>query len=955
MHLSTLFIPTPLTRLWRQFLPGLVALVLVAGLLGLGICQSLENLVYDALFRLRGPIPWSDQVVVIEIDDRSLQALGRFPWPRDRYAQLLQVLAEAEPSVVVLDILMPEPSPEDTELAQAMQTLGRVVLAQSWDEMGSPLFPTETLQAAALGIGHVYKQEDLDGLTRRLELQKQGIPSLAVVATQAHFLLNESVPLPSPDQTFWLNWSGPSKQANHYSFLSVLKQDDISPATFRNKIVLLGVTASAMDSLQTPFDRNPPSSGVYLQATAISNLLQQNSLHRLSPGWLWLMLLLGGPGLSVVLSHWRFEQRFIAGIVLCLGCAGLGILLFQVGVWIPVATPIIMVIVTGAVVALREQVRMNALLRQSEERYALAVRGSNGGLWDWNLLTDRVYYSPRWKEMLGFQDEEIGDRLEDWYSRVHPDDLESLKAAIADHCDGKTTHFEHEHRMVHQDGTYRWMLSRGVAVQTKDGKPYRMAGSQTDITARKQVEERLWRSAYYDDLTGLPNRVFFLERLRQAIAYAQEHPLCYYAVLLLDVDRFQVVNNSLGNSVGDQLLSAIGHRLKAFLPREAILARLSGDEFAILLNSIEDVRDATRMADQVQQILALPFNLDGHEVFITLSIGIAPSSNRYLEPDHIMQDADTAMYRAKALGKARYQVFDPAMHNRMLARLKLENDLRRALANERRTAAELTDPTDDAESDRPELMLYYQPIVQIETGHITGFEALARWQHPKSGLLSPAKFISMAEETGLIIPLGWWILRQACRQMRHWQTRFPDLEPLTINVNLSSRQFTLSGLTEQIQFTLHETGLKPSSLKLELTEGTILESGKSVIDVLHQLRALGIQLAIDDFGTGYSSLNYLYRFPINTLKIDRSFITKMNIDSDSAEIVRTIVTLAHNLRMDVTAEGVETEAQSAQLLAMGCEYGQGFYYSKPLDAKAVEQVLVQEQARQNPECDAYRS
>ncbi|MBC7971891.1 MAG: CHASE2 domain-containing protein, partial [Verrucomicrobia bacterium] len=706
-RLTIRFTPS-INKLWQQFLPGAIAALLLMGLLRLGIGQSLENLVYDTLFQLRGAIPWSEEVVVIEIDELSLREMGQFPWERDRYTTLLNWLEPAEPKVVALNVLLSEPDAGDQKLAAAIQRLGCVVLAQSWDDTGATLLPAPLLRAAAAASGHAYQQADLDGLVRQIDLQRQGVPAFSLAAFSVYGGVYPAVP-PNVDHSLWINWLGASHRATHYSYRDVVN-GQVSPRAFRNKIVLLGVTTGALDSLQTPFDRNSPTSSVYLQATVISNLLQQNALHRPSRGWMVLLLLVGGPGLSFFLTRWRFERRLLAWLVLCLGWVLLGIGLFHLRSWIPIATPLMLFSLTGAVVAVREQARTNALLRQSEERYALAVRGSNEGLWDWNLKTDEVYYSPRWKEMLGLQDDAFSDRLQFWYDRVHPDDLESLKATLTDHLYAQTAHFEHEHRMMHHDGTYHWMLSRGVAVQNRDGTAYRMAGSQTDITKRKRAEAQLWRNAYYDELTGLPNRAFFLDRLRQAIAHAAEHPLYFYAVLLLDLDRFQVVNNSLGNAIGDQLLIAFAHRIKGFLPAEAVLARLPGDEFAILLNNIEDVRDASRMAEQLQQILALPFNLDSQEVYITASTGIAVGSTRYAQPEHLLQDADTALHRAKAAGKNRHQVFEPTMHNRMLAKLKLENDLRRAISLEHR--ANLDDPEDD----RQELLLYYQPIVQLTTG-----------------------------------------------------------------------------------------------------------------------------------------------------------------------------------------------------------------------------------------------
>jgi diguanylate cyclase (GGDEF)-like protein/PAS domain S-box-containing protein len=926
------------TRFWWRILPSLVAVLLVVSLLQSGFYEPLENLAYSALFSWRGTLPWGDQVVVVEIDEKSLSQLGQLPWSRQHYANFIDRLSVAEPSAIVLDLLLIEPSSADQQLAAAMKQQGRVVLAQTWDEFGNPIAPNPVLADAAIAVGHIYRQADADGITRAIETQKWEVPALGVVAAQLHRSFNSSSfrsSLSLADH-LWLNWLAPAREAPHYSFLSVL-QGQVPPQVFRNKVVLVGVTAVGTDSINTPFDRNPSSSGVYLQATLTSNLLQQNLLRRPDQQRFWLALFIGVSAVSVVVSRWQFEPQLAVWFGCALGWGFLSLGLLHNEYWIPTAAPMLLFGLIGGAVALAEQIHTNMLLRQSEERYALAVHGANEGLWDWDLRANRIYFSSRWQAMIGHT-EEISDRPREWFGRVHPEDLVLLKAAIDDHLQGVTDHFEHEHRMIHQDGTYRWMLSRGLAVRDREGKAERMVGSQTDITKRKRAEEQLRHSAFFDGLTGLPNRAGFLEHLQQAMSRIQKYPMTAFAVFWLDLDQFKVVNNSLGSELGDRLLVAIAQRLKAFLVGEDIIARVGGDEFTILLNQIQDVRDATRMAERVQQVLALPFNLDGREVFATVSIGIALSSTRYTEPEHLLRDADTAMHRAKLLGRARYQVFDQAMHTRMLVRLQLENDLRRAIAVGEQ---ELT-LAHRSESIFQELQLYYQPIVCLGTGEVRGFEALVRWQHPERGFLLPGKFIAMAEETGLIVQMGWWILRQACQQMRQWRSQFPHQPPLVMSVNLSGKQFSQSGLIEQIRQILEETDLDPASLKLEMTESTVMENAASVVNMLWQIRGLGIQLAIDDFGTGYSSLSYLRRFPINTLKIDRSFVSKMGIaNDDCAEIVRTILLLAHNLGLDVTAEGVETQDQADQLLNMRCEYGQGYFFSKPLNAEAATRLLEQ--------------
>ncbi|MBD2460596.1 EAL domain-containing protein [Oscillatoria sp. FACHB-1407] len=667
------------------------------------------------------------------------------------------------------------------------------------------------------------------------------------------------------------------------------------------------------------------------------------------PGWLPILVLGMGLGFSLWRTSLLRDRRWIDVLLIAIAWCAFSLLAFYTGYWLPVVAPLMVLILTQVVSLITEEYRtLKATvqhLQQNEERYTLAIQAANQGLWDWHFHNDQFYVSPRWLAMLGCnslqdaneiaisprtiaQPPSIALSSQAWFSRVHPDDLLSLKEAISLHLEGKTNRFEREYRMRHEDGSYRWVLSQALAVRNNAGEADRLAGCQMDITARKEADDKLHRNAFYDVLTELPNRALFMERLREAIAVTQQYPSVAFAVLWLDLDHFKVVNNSLGGEIGDRLLVAAAQRLRSFLPAENVIARISGDEFVILLNQISDLKDATRTADHVQQLLALPFNLNGHQVYTTASIGIAMSSSLYQRPEHIMRDADTAMHRAKASGRARYQVFDAAMHLRLLERLQLENDLRRAIA-----------ATGNPKNEHQELMLHYQPIVSLATGQITGFEALLRWRHPDHGFISPVRFVPMAEETGLIVQLGWWVLREACQQMRSWHLQLGDRKPLTINVNLSSRQFAMSGLTEQTRQILEETQLDPASLKLELTESMVMDNASSVVAVLRQMRSLGIQLAIDDFGTGYSSLSYLPRFPINTLKIDRSFVNKMGASNDGLEIVRTILSLAHNLGMDVTAEGVETQEQADQLLLMNCEYGQGYLFSKPLDRESATHLL----------------
>lgn len=571
--------------------------------------------------------------------------------------------------------------------------------------------------------------------------------------------------------------------------------------------------------------------------------------------------------------------------------------------------------VTLARVATQVRLRKAQLaLRESEERYALAAQGTNDGLWDWNLTNDQMYYSPRWCQMLGLAPHTVGSSASLWIQRIHPEDRERVKAELYAHRNGETQHFETELRVLHSDGMYRWMLCRGLAVRDSSGSAVRMAGSLTDITEGKVA----------DALTGLPNRLLFLDRLQRSIDRKQLDSRCRFAILFLDIDNFKLVNDSLGHETGDQLLTSFAHRLESCVrSTDTIVSRLGGDEFAVLVEHLHDYVDAQTISQRILETMSRPFVLRGREVFAAPSIGIAFSSPECKRAEDMLREADTAMYEAKSEGKGGYRIYNPDMRRQVASRLDLQNDLRRVL-------------------ERDELVLNFQPIVLLESGKIVGAEALVRWEHPVHGQVPPDRFIPVAEETGMIVPIGAWVLREACRQTTAWQRQFPALDDLIISVNVSNRQLACGNIRQDVSDVIEKTEIRPEQLKLEVTESAIMDNPEDATRILRELRELGVRIGVDDFGTGYSSLAYLHRLPLDMLKIDRSFVQGLNQTEENNAIVRTIVSLAQNLRLDVVAEGIETVEQRDLLNSIACKYGQGYLFSKPVPGYVFQEMLAEQ-------------
>jgi diguanylate cyclase (GGDEF)-like protein/PAS domain S-box-containing protein len=561
-------------------------------------------------------------------------------------------------------------------------------------------------------------------------------------------------------------------------------------------------------------------------------------------------------------------------------------------------------------------------LRESQERYALAARAANDGLWDWNIETGEAYFSPRWRAMLGLPESERVAGIEEWFRLVHSEDRASLRMQVDGHLKGDSVQVSATYRVSHPGGE-RWMLCRGLAVRDAAGRAVRLAGSQTDITAQKLAEDQLIHDALHDSLTGLPNRALFLDRLQHALRRAGQlagrRREQQFAVLFVDLDRFKVINDSLGHLMGDRLLVDVARRIAGCLRPGDTAARLGGDEFAVLLEDIDEEVEARKVAERIVQRVAEPVVLEGRTIYTGASVGVTLAGGHGRTPEEVLRDSDIAMYHAKRQGGI-VEVFDPSMSSEALGRMGLENDLRGAL-------------------DTGQLVVHYQPVLFLRTRRLVGFEALLRWRHPQRGLVPPSEFISILEETGLIVGVGRYVLREACLRLREWIDRNPGRKDLRTSVNVSAAQFTHTSVASDVRAALQETGLRAANLAIEITESAFLSNPTTVARELAEIRSLGVGIYLDDFGTGYSSLAYLTRFPIDYLKIDGSFVGRMNQHRAEREVVRAIAAIAHNLGMGLIAEGVEDGDQLSTLRELSCELGQGWLFSPAVEPDHAERLI----------------
>jgi PAS domain S-box-containing protein len=592
-----------------------------------------------------------------------------------------------------------------------------------------------------------------------------------------------------------------------------------------------------------------------------------------------------------------------------------------------------------ALLALYQQYRIYQIHRDSSKREELfQIVAENAA--DMIALVDvegkRLYNSPAYKRILGYSPAELGETSS--FEQIHPDDrFKVLEAAREARATGVGKRLEY--RIRHKDGSWRVLESVASAVRDGKGEVAKLVIVNRDITERKRAEEQLEHNRLHDPLTGLPNRGLFLDRLRQLFLRAQRDKEQPYALLLTNVDHFKVFNESMGTAVGDEILLEIARRIGASLRQadtiarhgsgelspEPMLSRLGGDEFTLLLDGVGDPSDALRIARRIQAAVAEPLFVGSREVRTSLSAGIALSVPGHGQPEELLKDADAAMRRAKALGGSRCEVFDEAMHMRAEGRLRLEADLRNAIA-------------------RRQFRIYYQPVVQLDTRRAVSFEALLRWDHPTQGLISPYRFIEAAEDSGLMVSIGHWLILQACRQLREWEVNNASGQPMNITVNVSARQFADARLASDLQDALRETGINPSQLQLEMTESVAAADPKLTVTVLSHLKHLGVGVVLDDFGVGSASLRGLWQFPVDALKIDRSLIRDMQSDRAASDMIEVFITLAHKINLKVIAEGIETVRQLERLGELGCEFGQGYYFSQPLEAKAALQFLRQQVA-----------
>ncbi|PSR18022.1 hypothetical protein C8255_09505, partial [filamentous cyanobacterium CCP3] len=970
----------------------------------LGLLLPLVQAEYQLRFRLRGQQSWSDQVVLIAIDAPSLDALGAFPWPRRRYAELLQQLQAAPPRVLVFDLLFSDSSPDDEVFAEAITAYPAVILASAWNRDGQPLRPNSTLAEVALASGHILQQHQ-GGYIHSVDPLVGGQPALAIATAEALSLTQQTVSLPPLDRPLWVNWPSSAAAMPTYSFVDVL-EGRVPPQAFEGKVVLIGATALGLDDWVTPFDTDPPASGVYLHGALIDNLLHQRWLRPATGGWvaalgLALVLRLAFPG-DMRQSNppprreLLYRQGVRIGGLLALWW-GLALALFEINLWLPVVGPALVVSTVGGLslsqqlgrqnrwlqqltVSLRRRhgptlvlpgaeifpaadspqltpevaqlVELSQLLGRSQAiqaaiarslPLALVAAAADGTVWfanplaaEWlelaagdNLNTSALadwFDRGNWAELWGRVTQgqlvptQVRQASSCWYElRLEP--LAADTKPQADWPQGAIVLIEDITYRQHMETELRRLnesLEDQVQVRTRQLEQLNLSLHE-QIAERQQAQSQLAYEALHDALTGLPNRRQFLSHLSAQLAQPEGD---LFAVLFLDCDRFKLVNDSFGHWVGDELLKRVATIVQECVRPTDVVARFGGDEFTVLLTTLDQVDDAIAVARRIRQQFAQPLTIQEHQLFTNTSIGIVISGPQYHHPDELLRDADTAMYQAKVNGLG-HALFEPDMHLDVRRSLQIETSLRLAL-------------------EQQEFQLHYQPIVNLATQQLIGCEALLRWLHPERGLLLPGEFLAIAESSGLLLPIGSWALQEACSQMQRWRRRSLIAPEAIMSVNLSATQFLQPDLVAIVDGILATSGLPAANLKLEITESVVMENPAQAVQMIQTLRDRGIRLSIDDFGTGYSSLGYLQQLPVDILKIDRSFIVDIHHSPQQYGIVDAIIRLAAHLNIQVIAEGIELFPQLQSLAQLGCEFGQGHLFARPLSVSQFSQYLRQE-------------
>lgn len=933
---------------WAEKIALALALVLLALVLSHADGLSRWNLLFYDWSLAHQSQPPAEDIVIIAIDEQSLRELGRWPWSRRVHADLVRRLTAAGAKAVALDIVFAEPDAADPaadrDLAAALADNGRVVLPLLNEQVrlhGQLIetLPMPALAGAAIGLGHVDVELDADGIARGVYLKAGlGTPRWSALALA---LLETVDPTPwlalpgqrtpitdSPAPNAWrrdhyvlIPFAGPPGHFQHVSYRDALR-DDFPLAPFRDRFVLIGVTAAGVgDMLPTPVSGQAQlMPGVEFNANVLDALRRGSTIQPLSPPWV-----LGLTGLLVLLPlvlyaacppRWTLP---LAGLALLLTAVVSYWLLHAPRLWFPPAAALLVQGLSYPLWSWRRLQQSARALFEEKERTQVTLHSIGDAV----IATDRCgiieYLNPAAESLLGCTSTTARGQPLGAIFRLDGESDHRSRLDVIARCLERNELLRLPENCILIDREGRKYAVRGSAAPIRDqrGRVLGVVVALGDITEARRLTEQMAHQATHDALTQLPNRYLFHDRLNQAIAHARRASQSF-AILFVDLDHFKKVNDSLGHGAGDVLLQAAAARLLACKRQEDTIARLGGDEFVLVLENLHQEEGAATLARKILEALAPPFQIEGHECFITASIGISLFPKDGEDAETLLKNADIAMYRAKDSGRDIMQFYGRDMHVRALERLKLEQDLRHAL-------------------ERQELELHYQPQMDLRRGHIIGVEALLRWRHPQRGLIPPMDFVPLAEETGLIESIGEWVLRTACEQAVAW--RREGLPPLRMAVNLSPRQFSRPGMVDMVGRILRETGLEPGYLDLEITETLLMKDVEGSIKILSALKAMGVRLSIDDFGTGYSSLNYLKRFPIDQLKIDKSFVSDLISNQDDNAIALAVIAMAHSMRLKVIAEGVENGAQLAFLQKNQCDEIQGYYLSRPAPPRQIKALL----------------